>query len=64
MQKYLHRADYRVGRHRVRRLMKLMGLAAVYQKTRICILHPQHPIYPYLLRDLAIHESTKCGVLI
>lgn len=34
MRKRLLRLGYKAGRHRVRRLMRLMGLAAVYQKPR------------------------------
>lgn len=54
MRKSLRRLGYEAGRHRVRRLMRLMGLAAVYQKPRTSVPHPQHPVYPYLLRNLTI----------
>ena len=54
MMRCLHRQGYSVGRHRVRRLMRLMGIEAVYQKPRTSDPHPEHKIYPYLLRDLAI----------
>lgn len=54
MRKRLRRLGYDVGRHRVRRLMRLMGLCAVYQRPRTSVPHPQHPVYPYLLRGLAI----------
>ena len=37
-----------------RRLMRLMGLMPIYQKTRTSIPHPEHKRYPYLLRDLNI----------
>ena len=45
-----------VGRRRVRRLMRLMGLVPIYQRPRTSDPHPEHRIYPYLLRDLAITE--------
>jgi len=32
----------------VRRLLRLMGLEAVYQKPRLSRKHPEHKIYPYL----------------
>jgi putative transposase len=35
-----------VGRKRVRRLMRVMGLRAVYQKPRTSVPHPEHPVYP------------------
>jgi putative transposase len=51
---YLRRLGYEVGRKRVRRLMAIMGLRAVYQKPRTSVPHPEHRKYPYLLRDLVI----------
>ena len=45
-----------VGRHRVRRLMRLMGLEAIYQAPRTSEPHPAHRIYPYLLRDVAVER--------
>jgi putative transposase len=50
----LWREGIRVGRHRVRRLMRLMGLEAIYQAPRTSVPHPAHRIYPYLLGGLAI----------
>jgi len=52
--RHLAREGVRVGRHRVRRLMRLMGVQAVYQAPRTSQPHPEHRTYPYLLRDLAI----------
>jgi putative transposase len=43
-----------IDRKRVRRLMRLMGLEAVYPKPRLSRSAPGHQIYPYLLRNLAI----------
>lgn len=54
MARHLRREGYYVGRHRVRRLMRLMGIEAIYQKPRTSDPHPDHKIYPYLLRNLAI----------
>jgi len=34
--------------------MRRMGLAAIYQKPNTSAPHPEHRVYPYLLRDLAI----------
>jgi len=50
----LRREEICVGRHRVRRLMRLMGLEAIYQAPRTSDPHPEHRIYPYLLRNLEI----------
>ncbi len=43
-----------VGRHRIRRLMRLMGLIAIYPKKRTSIPGKGHKIYPYLLRKLNV----------
>ena len=45
---------YCVSRHRVRRLMRLMGLQAIYQSPRTSIPNSEHKKYPYLLKDLKI----------
>lgn len=50
----LCREDIHVGRHRVRRLMRLIGLQAVYRALKTSDPHPEHRIYPYLLRNMAI----------
>ena len=44
----------RVGRERIRRLMRLMGLVAIYPKKRTSIPDIAHKIYPYLLRKLKV----------
>jgi hypothetical protein len=51
---YLPQSGFSAGRHRVRRLMNLMGLQAIYKGPNTSKKHPQHRIYPYLLRKLAI----------
>lgn len=44
----------RIGRHRIRRLMRLMGLDAVYpkKKPKTSQPYPGHKVYPYLLRGI------------
>ncbi len=46
MVRQLRRDGVRTGRHRVRRLMQLMGLAVIYQAPRTSTPHPAHQIYP------------------
>lgn len=48
---------YDVGRDRVRRLMRLMGVEALYAKPNLSKAHPEHKKYPYLLRGLSITRS-------
>ena len=59
MVRHLWREGVGVGRHRVRRLMRLMGLQAIYQAPRTTKPHPQHRVYPYLLKGLAIERPNQ-----
>ena len=59
MARHLQRLGHAVGRRRVRRLMAKMGLAPIYQRPRTSDPHPEHRIYPYLLRDLAITRPNQ-----
>lgn len=59
MARHLRRQGYAVGRKRVRRLMRRMGLSAIYQAPRTSEPHPEHRIYPYLLRDLTIERPNQ-----
>ena len=56
MARHLRRAGHQVGRRRTRRLMAKVGLMPIYQRPRTSDPHPQHRIYPYLLRKLAIER--------
>jgi putative transposase len=46
-----------VNRKRVQRLMRLMGIAALWPKPRTSEPAPGHPIYPYLLGDVTIERA-------
>jgi putative transposase len=59
MARHLRRMGYCIGRKRVRRLMQKMGLEAIYQKPNTSRPHPEHKIYPYLLRDVNITEPNQ-----
>ena len=59
MVRQLRREGLCIGRHRVRRLMRLMGLQAIYQAPRTSDPHPEHRIYPYLLRNLVIDRPNQ-----
>ena len=48
-----------VGRHRVRGLMRLMGMEAICRKPRTSAPNPAHRVYPYLLRDLTIDRPDR-----
>jgi len=53
---HLNRLGYRVNRKRTRRLMRRMGLQAVYPRPRTSQPGKGHRIYPYLQRGLTIDQ--------
>jgi putative transposase len=59
MARHLRRQGWSVGRHRVRRLMRKMGLAAIFQKPRTSTPSREHKVYPYLLRGLTIDQPNQ-----
>ena len=59
MRNHLCRLGYKVNRKRVQRLMRLMGLEAIYPKPRTSRPHPAHKVYPYLLRNLNINRPNQ-----
>jgi len=59
MRNYLRRLGYKINRKRVQRLMRLMGLEAVYPKPKTSRPHPAHKVYPYLLRNLKIDHPNQ-----
>ena len=59
MARHLQRQGWRIGRKRVRRLMRKIGLSAIYQAPRTSVPHPAHRIYPYLLRHLEIDRPNQ-----
>ena len=59
MRNYLRRLGYKINRKRVQRLMRLMGLEAIYPKPRTSRPHPEHRIYPYLLRNMSIERPNQ-----
>ncbi len=55
----LRKRDWEVGRKRVRRLMRLMGMAAVAPKPKTSVPDDSHRKYPYLLRDLTVDRPDQ-----
>jgi putative transposase len=56
---WLRNQGYGVNRKRVRRLMGIMGLRAIYRCPRTSQPAPDHQVYPYLLRDVAITQPNQ-----
>ena len=53
------RLGYQVNVKRVRRLYRKMGLEAIYPKPNLSKPNPDHKVYPYLLRNLAIERVNQ-----
>jgi putative transposase len=56
---YLGKQGYRVNRKRVQRLMGILGLAGMAPGPNTSRPHPEHKVYPYLLRGLAIDRPNQ-----
>ena len=59
MKAWLERRGVRVSRKRVQRLMHAMGLRAIYRRPSTSRRSPQHPVYPYLLRNVRITRPNQ-----
>jgi putative transposase len=59
LQATLLREGISVGRRRIRRLMRKLGLCAIRPKRNTSKPHPEHKIYPYLLRDRTIVQPNQ-----
>ncbi|MDA8586318.1 IS3 family transposase [Rhodobacteraceae bacterium] len=59
MVRHMKRNGHKCGRHRVRRLMRLMRLVPIYQEPNTSKKHPQHKIWPYLLRNMVIDRPNQ-----
>ena len=59
MKAWLERRGVRVNRKRVQRLMRIMGLRAIYRRPRTCQPAPEHRVYPYLLRNARVTRPNQ-----
>ena len=56
---WLEDQGHRVNRKRIQRLMRTMGLAALYPKRNLSRANQAHKVYPYLLRNLSIERPNQ-----
>jgi putative transposase len=56
---WLRNQGYRINRKRIRRLMQIMGLKAIYRRPRTSQPAPGHKIYPYLLSGMKITRPNQ-----
>ena len=59
MEDWLERRGMRVSRKRVQRLMRAMGRRAIYRRLGTSRRSPEHPVYPYLLRNARITRPNQ-----
>ena len=59
MARWLRRQGYPVNRKRTQRLMRMMGLEAIYQAPNTSRKHPSNPVYRYLLRRLKVERPNQ-----
>ena len=59
MRNHLRRLGYKINRKRVQRLMRLIGLEAIYPKPKTSRPHPAHKVYPYLLRNMVVERPNQ-----
>jgi len=55
----LLRHEMRISRPTVQRYMSEMGITAIYPAPKLSQSHPEHKIYPYLLRNLLIERTNQ-----
>ena len=59
MKAWLERQGKQVSRKRVQRLMRGMGLRAIYRRPRTSQPAPEHRVYPYLLRNARVTRPNQ-----
>lgn len=50
---------FEVNRKRIQRLMRLMGIQAIYPRPKTSVGNKAHTIYPYLLRELRVDRANQ-----
>jgi len=60
---WLNRQGHHVNRKRTKRLMELMGWQTIYRKRNTSKRNKEHPVYPYLLKDLSIDHRNQVWVI-
>jgi len=59
MTEFLRRKEYKIGKDRVRTLLRMMGLEAIYPKPKTSIKAKEHKIYPYLLQEVQVKRPNQ-----
>ncbi|MFV8423887.1 IS3 family transposase, partial [Vibrio parahaemolyticus] len=59
----LAKKGHSVNRKRVVRLMRDMGIGAIYPKPKTTLANKAHKVYPYLLRDIEVTYSNQAWAI-
>lgn len=59
MRNILRRRGFKINRKRVQRLMRKMGIQSIAPKPNTSKAHPQHKVYPYLLRNFDVTRADQ-----
>ncbi len=59
MARWFRRQGYDVNRKRMQRVMRLIGVEAIYQKPNLSRCHPEYQVYPYRLRNLTVVVTAR-----
>ena len=59
MTTHLKELGYKTGKDHVRTLLRRLGLEAIVPRRNLSKRHPQHTVYPYLLRDVQITHPNQ-----
>lgn len=59
MREFLRQKKFVVGKEHVRTLLRKMGLCAIFAKPNLSKPHPQHMVYPYLLKDVVVERPNQ-----
>lgn len=62
MRDRLRDQGFEVNRKKVQRLMRLMGIIAIYPKPRTSLANKAHVVYPYLLKNITIERPNQVWV--
>ena len=59
IRQHLRGLGYKINRKRVQRLMRILGLAGMAPGPNTSLPHPQHKVYPYLLRGVVVARPNQ-----
>lgn len=59
IQQHFRREGCILNEKRIRRLLRKMGLMAIYRKPKLSVKHPHHQVYPYLLKGVVLERPNQ-----